>query len=56
MLNTLVGRSPRWRGFGLVAVLLLYAPFFIAWRRDEDLTTYGFCLAPVRRGLALPDG
>jgi hypothetical protein len=23
MLNTLVGRSPRWRGFGLVAVLLL---------------------------------
>jgi hypothetical protein len=34
-------------GSALVAVLLLYAPVFFAWRRDEDLTTYGFCLAPV---------
>jgi membrane protease YdiL (CAAX protease family) len=40
-------------GSALVAVLLLYAPVFYAWRRDEDLASYGFCLEPLRRGLIL---
>ena len=40
-------------GSALVAVLLLYAPVFFAWRRDEDLATYGFRLDPIRRGLGL---
>jgi hypothetical protein len=29
-------------GSALVAVLFLYAPVFVAWRRDEDLDDYGF--------------
>jgi len=43
-------------GSALVAVLLLYAPVFFAWRRDEDLATYGFQLAPLGKGLALGIG
>ena len=40
-------------GSALVAVLLLYAPVYYAWRRDEDLASYGFRLEPLRRGLIL---
>ncbi|HTM19388.1 MAG TPA: CPBP family intramembrane glutamic endopeptidase [Kofleriaceae bacterium] len=39
-------------GSALVAVLLLYAPVFAAWRRGEDIADYGFHAAPVGRGLA----
>src|SRR6185312_567327 len=38
-------------GSALVAVLFLYAPVFVAWKRDEDLEDYGFHAAPVKRGL-----
>ncbi len=38
-------------GSALVAVLLLYAPVFLAWRRKEDLVAFGFRLDPVGRGL-----
>lgn len=40
-------------GSALVAMLLLYAPLFAAWRRGEELHDYGFHLAPIGRGLAL---
>jgi uncharacterized protein len=40
----------------LVAVVFLYIPAAYAWRRREDLGSYGFRLAPVRRGLALGFG
>jgi membrane protease YdiL (CAAX protease family) len=39
-------------GSALVAMLLLYAPLFAAWRRGEELADYGFRLAPIGRGLA----
>lgn len=39
-------------GSALVAMLLLYAPLFAAWRRGEELADYGFHFAPVGRGLA----
>jgi membrane protease YdiL (CAAX protease family) len=39
-------------GSALVAVLFLYGPMVIAWRRNEDLDDYGFHAAPVARGLA----
>ncbi len=38
-------------GSALVAVLFLYVPVFYAWRRKEELETYGFHTEPVRRGL-----
>jgi len=38
-------------GSALVAVLFLYGPMVIAWRRGEDLDDYGFHAAPVARGL-----
>ncbi|HET9990340.1 MAG TPA: type II CAAX endopeptidase family protein [Kofleriaceae bacterium] len=38
-------------GSALVAVLFLYAPVFVAWKRDEDLDDYGFHAAPIKRGL-----
>lgn len=38
-------------GSALVAVLFLYVPVFFAWRRKEDLDTYGFHSEPVKRGL-----
>ncbi|ACY18510.1 CPBP family intramembrane glutamic endopeptidase [Haliangium ochraceum] len=40
-------------GSALVAVLFLYAPVFMAWRRGEDLGDYGFHAAPVGRGVLL---
>lgn len=36
----------------LVAVVFLYVPVYFAWRRGEDLVSYGFRATPVRRGLA----
>lgn len=39
-------------GSALVAVLFLYGPMAIAWRRNEDLDDYGFHAEPVWRGLA----
>lgn len=39
-------------GSALVAVLFLYVPVLVAWRRKEDLDHYGFHAAPVLRGLA----
>jgi CAAX protease family protein len=38
-------------GSALVAVLFLYAPVYVAWRRHEDLEDYGFRWEPVGRGL-----
>ena len=43
-------------GSALVAVLFLYAPVFVAWKRDEDLEDYGFHAAPVKRGLLTAAG
>jgi membrane protease YdiL (CAAX protease family) len=39
-------------GSALVAVLFLYVPVYVAWRRKEDLDDYAFHAAPVARGLA----
>ncbi len=39
-------------GSALVAVIFLYAPSVVAWRRKESLDDYGFHAAPVGRGLA----
>ena len=38
-------------GSALVAVLFLYVPVFVAWRRTEDLYDYGFHAAPIGNGL-----
>lgn len=38
-------------GSALVAVMFLYTPVAVAWRRKEELETYGFHAAPVKRGL-----
>lgn len=38
-------------GSALVAVLFLYVPVAVAYRRKEDLDDYGFHAAPLRRGL-----
>ncbi len=38
-------------GSALVAVLFLYVPVFVAWRRTEDIYDYGFHTRPVKRGL-----
>lgn len=38
-------------GSALVAVLFLYVPVFVAWRRTEDIYDYGFHTKPVKRGL-----
>lgn len=38
-------------GSALVAVVFIYAPVAIAWRRREDLEDHGFHWAPIRRGL-----
>ena len=38
-------------GSALVAVILLYAPVVVAWRRDEDLVDYGFRLDPIGKNL-----
>ena len=39
-------------GSALVAVLFLYAPVVVAWRRREDLDDYGFHASPIGKGLA----
>lgn len=39
-------------GSALVAVLFLYGPMVIAWRRGEEIDDYGFHAMPVARGLA----
>jgi membrane protease YdiL (CAAX protease family) len=39
-------------GSALVAVIFLYAPSVVAWKRGEDVDDYGFHAAPVGRGLA----
>jgi membrane protease YdiL (CAAX protease family) len=38
-------------GSALVAVIFLYAPSVVAWRRHEHLDDYGFHAAPLARGL-----
>ncbi|MBA3500176.1 MAG: CPBP family intramembrane metalloprotease [Deltaproteobacteria bacterium] len=38
-------------GSALVAVLFLYVPVFVAWRRTEVLDDYGFHVEPARKGL-----
>ena len=38
-------------GSALVAVLFLYVPVFVAWRRTEVLDDYGFHLEPRGKGL-----
>jgi uncharacterized protein len=40
-------------GSALVAVVLLYTPVVVAWRRHEDLFDYGFHLAPIGKNLAM---
>jgi membrane protease YdiL (CAAX protease family) len=39
-------------GSALVAVVFLYVPVYIAWKRGEVLEDYGFHAAPIGRGLA----
>jgi hypothetical protein len=39
-------------GSALVAVLFLYVPVFVAWRRTELLDDYGFHLEPMGKGLS----
>ena len=39
-------------GSALVAVLFLYAPVYVAWRREEELDDYGFHVEPLKKGLA----
>jgi len=43
-------------GSALVAVILLYAPVVVAWRRREDLIDYGFSLAPIGKNLRYAAG
>src|SRR5262245_49104652 len=43
-------------GSALVAVLFLYAPVYLAWRRHEDLYAYGFHAEPIGKGLAFAGG
>lgn len=38
-------------GGAVVAVVFLYAPVVVGWRRREDLSGYGFTTAPLRRSL-----
>ncbi len=40
-------------GSALVAVVLLYTPVVVSWRRHEDLWTYGFHAAPIGKNLAV---
>ena len=39
-------------GSALVAVVFLYLPMYVAFKRKEDIHDYGFHVAPVIRGLA----
>lgn len=38
-------------GSAMVAITLLYAPVLVAWRRQVDLSEYGFTLQPLGRSL-----
>lgn len=38
-------------GSALVAVLFLYVPVYVAWKRKEDLDDYGFHAEPIAKGL-----
>jgi hypothetical protein len=38
-------------GSAMVAITLLYAPVFVAWRRKVDLVEYGFTIEPLGRSL-----
>ena len=52
----LVGRGIPWVGANLgavVAVVFLYVPVLFAWKRGEDLHSYGFHAEPAGRGLAI---
>jgi membrane protease YdiL (CAAX protease family) len=40
-------------GSALVAVLFIYAPVYLIWRRKEDLENYGFVAEPLKRGLIM---
>jgi membrane protease YdiL (CAAX protease family) len=40
-------------GSALVAVVLLYTPVVIGWRRREELVQYGFHLDPLAKNLAI---
>jgi hypothetical protein len=40
-------------GSALIAVVFIYAPVLVVWRRKEDLEDYGFHWEPVRRGLVM---
>lgn len=40
-------------GSALVAITLLYAPVIVAWRRHEELATYGLVSAPLGKNLLL---
>jgi membrane protease YdiL (CAAX protease family) len=40
-------------GSALVAVVLLYAPVVVAWRRHEELYDYGLHVEPIGKNLAL---
>ena len=43
-------------GSALVAVLFLYAPVFVGWRRHEELEDYGFKIERLGRDLAYAFG
>jgi hypothetical protein len=38
-------------GSALVAVLFLYTPVFVAWKRKEELDDYGFHAEPIGKGI-----
>jgi uncharacterized protein len=40
-------------GSALIAVLFLYVPSYVAWKRGQDLVDYGFVAEPVRRGISM---
>ena len=40
-------------GSALVSVVFLYVPLFVAGRRNEDLSDYGFRAEPLRKSLAI---
>ena len=40
-------------GSAFVAVLFLYLPVYVAWKRTEELEDYGYHAAPIKRGLVI---
>jgi membrane protease YdiL (CAAX protease family) len=54
-----LGRVVPWLGANLgaaVAIVFLYVPVVVTWRRGEELADYGFTLAPLGRGLGFAAG